>query len=116
MTFPYVSDGRSLCVAIRRERGADILLLAEVFLKRFSAEEGKVFSGFERRARVYAGVQPEHSYSVEPFWMTEKKAIERAIALCRGNITAAAEFLEINASTIYRKKTTWEKLDSSIER
>jgi len=159
-----------------RERGADILLLAEDFLNRFSAEEGKFFSGFERsaeeklisynwpgnvrelenlmrqlvvlnaggevtldmlggianiggmpdtqmtaaaaphenRARVYTGAQPEQSYSVEPLWITEKKAIERAIALCRGNITAAAELLEINASTIYRKKATWEKLDSII--
>jgi len=154
-----------------RERGADILLLAEDFLKRFSAEEGKSFSGFERRAeeklishnwpgnvrelenllrqlvvlnaggevslemlgsisnlgampapqtgqdlapydagaRINAGAKPEHSYSVEPLWLTEKKAIERAIALCRGNITAAAELLEINASTIYRKKAIWEK-------
>ena len=33
--------------------------------------------------------------------------IERAIALSRGNIVAAAKLLEINPSTIYRKKASW---------
>ena len=160
-----------------RDRGADILLLAEDFLKQFSDEEGKSFSGFDRGAeeklvshnwpgnvrelenlmrqlvvlneggevsldmlggipnadmtlapetapadmphdtgrRIYPGTPPEQSYSVEPLWITEKKAIERAIALCRGNITAAAELLEINASTIYRKKATWERLNSGTK-
>jgi len=160
-----------------RERGADILLLAEDFLNRFSAEEGKAFSGFDRGAeeklishnwpgnvrelenlmrqtvvlnaggevssemlglvanasaapasvltpedisyrsgrRSYTPHQPGQGYSVEPLWMTEKKAIERAIALCRGNITAAAELLDINASTIYRKKATWDKTETGLE-
>lgn len=157
-----------------RERGADILLLAEDFLVRFAGEEGKVFSGFDRSAEEWlvshdwpgnvrelenlirqvvvlceggavsadmlpalrnAGMpsRPEpvsrapasrsglghdvpvadvQSRSIEPLWLSEKKAIERAIALCRGNITAAAGLLEINASTIYRKKAGWEKLEA----
>lgn len=49
----------------------------------------------------------EPEYGLEPLWMTEKKAIERAIALCRGNIVAAAKQLQINPSTIYRKKASW---------
>ena len=49
----------------------------------------------------------EPDYGLEPLWMTEKKAIERAIALCRGNIVAAAKQLQINPSTIYRKKASW---------
>lgn len=51
---------------------------------------------------------PEPEYGLEPLWLTEKKAIERAIALCRGNIVAAAKQLQINPSTIYRKKASWE--------
>ena len=149
-----------------RERGADILLLAEQFLTRYAREEGKAFEGFSRDAEEWmvshawpgnvrelenlirqvvvlkqggligradlpasqsapiatapisnghANAQPAHvpaappepDYGIEPLWMTEKKAIERAIALSRGNIVAAAKLLEINPSTIYRKKASW---------
>lgn len=143
-----------------RERGADILLLAESFLARYAQEEGKSFSGFTRDAEEWlishrwpgnvrelenlvrqiavlkAGGEIERAdlpesgealqrpvvqsettlvqsdvaepdYGLEPLWMTEKKAIERAIALCRGNIVAAAKQLQINPSTIYRKKASW---------
>ena len=160
-----------------RERGSDILLLAEEFLRRFAREEGKQFNGFERPVEEWLvsqdwlgnvrelenlvrqivvlndgaivsldmlprthGIPPQHAQNagtqltertnplagrrahreyapppqhatpaVEPLWLSEKKAIERAIAVCRGNITAAAELLEINSSTIYRKKASWEK-------
>lgn len=160
-----------------KERGSDILLLAEEFLSRFAREEGKKFTGFERAVEEWLvsqewpgnvrelenllrqivvlndGVEVsldmlprvgaltmQHQQEevnrvsqlnapdmdrrplvnfalhtdagspvIEPLWLSEKKAIERAIAVCRGNITAAAELLEINPSTIYRKKTTWEK-------
>ena len=147
-----------------RERGADVLLLAERFLARYSGEEHKTFEGFSRDAEEWLvshtwpgnvrelenlvrqvvvlkdggsiaradlptqlSTQPsapaapisaaptiaasplpaEPDYGVEPLWLTEKKAIERAIALSRGNIVAAAKLLEINPSTIYRKKASW---------
>jgi two-component system repressor protein LuxO len=149
-----------------RERGADILLLAEQFLARYAREEGKAFEGFSRDAEEWmvshawpgnvrelenlirqvvvlkqGGMigradlpasqvaplatapistspihaqsaqmpvaPPEPDYGIEPLWVTEKKAIERAIALSRGNIVAAAKLLEINPSTIYRKKASW---------
>lgn len=148
-----------------RDRGADILLLAESFLARYSSEEGKAFDGFARDAEEWlvsntwpgnvrelenlirqvvvlnTGGEirrdqfpthiaqaapsaaptamadtpahsndmdyPEPDYGLEPLWMTEKKAIERAIALCRGNVVAAAKQLQINPSTIYRKKASW---------
>ena len=148
-----------------RDRGADILLLAESFLARYSSEEGKTFDGFARDAEEWLvsntwpgnvrelenlirqvvvlnaggeisrdqlpthiaqaqpiaapsavadiptpsadGNYPEPDYGLEPLWMTEKKAIERAIALCRGNVVAAAKQLQINPSTIYRKKASW---------
>ena len=149
-----------------RDRGADILLLAESFLARYASEEGKSFEGFSRDAEEWmishawpgnvrelenlirqmvvlneggmisaqhfpthqtvsaapvaatpmtaAPMAPhpgadlaEPDYGLEPLWMTEKKAIERAIALCRGNVVAAAKQLQINPSTIYRKKAAW---------
>jgi DNA-binding NtrC family response regulator len=47
--------------------------------------------------------------AVKPLWLVEKEAIEEAIALCGGNIPRAAALLEINPSTIYRRKAEWEK-------
>jgi len=38
----------------------------------------------------------------------EKFAIEQAIEVCGGNIPRAAAHLGISASTIYRKRMTWE--------
>ena len=49
-----------------------------------------------------------HAEVVRPLWLVEKEAIERAIALCGGNIPQAAARLEVSPSTIYRKKITWE--------
>ena len=46
---------------------------------------------------------------IQPLWLEEKAIIERAIELCEGNIPRAAALLEISASTIYRKRTAWEK-------
>jgi DNA-binding NtrC family response regulator len=47
-----------------------------------------------------------------PMWMIERDAIERAIAACGGNIGRAAALLEIDASTIYRRKRDWAKLEA----
>jgi DNA-binding NtrC family response regulator len=47
--------------------------------------------------------------AIKPLWLVEKEAIEEAIARCNGNIPRAAALLEINPSTIYRRKAEWEK-------
>jgi two-component system repressor protein LuxO len=47
--------------------------------------------------------------AIKPLWLVEKEAMEEAIALCNGNIPRAAALLEINPSTIYRRKAEWEK-------
>jgi two-component system repressor protein LuxO len=46
---------------------------------------------------------------VRPLWQIEKEAIEEALARCHGNVPRAAALLEINPSTIYRRKAEWEK-------
>lgn len=46
---------------------------------------------------------------IMPLWIEEKRIIETAIERCDGNVPRAAAFLEISASTIYRKKQQWEK-------
>jgi two-component system repressor protein LuxO len=47
--------------------------------------------------------------AIKPLWLIEKEAIEEAMALCGGNVPRAAALLEINPSTIYRRKAEWEK-------
>ena len=51
---------------------------------------------------------------IRPLWLEEKAVIERAIALCNGNIPKAAAMLEISASTIYRKRVAWEKAETDL--
>jgi two-component system, repressor protein LuxO len=48
---------------------------------------------------------------VRPPWRVEKEAIEQAINACGGNIAKAAVLLEVDASTIYRKKREWARED-----
>ena len=47
--------------------------------------------------------------AIKPLWQIEKEAIEEALRLCGGNVPRAAALLEINPSTIYRRKSEWEK-------
>ncbi|QFI38265.1 sigma-54-dependent Fis family transcriptional regulator [Moritella marina ATCC 15381] len=50
---------------------------------------------------------------IEPLWKSEKRIIENAISHCDGNIPKAAALLDINASTIYRKRQSWAQVLSS---
>jgi two-component system repressor protein LuxO len=47
--------------------------------------------------------------AIRPLWQIEKQAIEEALALCAGNVPRAAALLEVNPSTIYRRKLEWDK-------
>lgn len=51
--------------------------------------------------------------TIRPLWQTEKDTIERAVALCDGNIPRAAAQLQISASTVYRKIQTWNEMDEA---
>jgi two-component system repressor protein LuxO len=59
------------------------------------AEAGSDFAFWRNEADIMA------------LWRIEKAAIDRAIALCQGNIPRAAAFLGVSPSTIYRKKQAW---------
>jgi two-component system repressor protein LuxO len=45
---------------------------------------------------------------IEPLWITERKAIEAAIAACGGSVNRAAQQLQVAPSTIYRKIQSWK--------
>ncbi|MDD5037529.1 MAG: sigma-54 dependent transcriptional regulator [Methylococcaceae bacterium] len=53
--------------------------------------------------------------SIRPLWLEEKEIIERALALCEGNIPKTAALLEISPSTIYRKRLSWQESKSTDE-
>ncbi|MFJ5489445.1 helix-turn-helix domain-containing protein, partial [Hansschlegelia beijingensis] len=44
---------------------------------------------------------------IEPFWVQERRIIERAVEAFGGNTARAAAALEISPSTIYRKRERW---------
>ena len=46
---------------------------------------------------------------VAPFWQQERQIIEAALEAFGGNIARAAAALDISASTIYRKRQSWEE-------
>jgi two-component system repressor protein LuxO len=158
-----------------RERGDDILAIADEMLRRMSAEEGKAFRGLSQRvadallaylwpgnvrelqnvirnvvvlndgdqvrfdmlpaafretlqtaqaqdlgvqedaAAPAVGVHPIviRSNEIRPLWQEEREVIERAVALCDGNVPKAAALLEISASTVYRKRAAWEKSEGA---
>ena len=147
-----------------KERGTDILDLAEFFLRRYSREEEKEFIRFSPEAEnilmsyswpgnvrqlenlihqivvlksgsyVEAGMLPEYlkesalnqkeedfenhdipESNVSPMTLedVERRTIMKAIDMYEGNITKAAEHLGVAPSTLYRKKTAWEKEQKS---
>ncbi|GAB4362028.1 MAG: sigma-54 dependent transcriptional regulator [Kiloniellaceae bacterium] len=51
--------------------------------------------------------------SIKPLWQYEREIIEAAVAGCGGNLSKAAALLQINPSTIYRKRKAWEEADAS---
>jgi DNA-binding NtrC family response regulator len=46
---------------------------------------------------------------IRPLRESEKALIEQAIEMCGGDVPKAAMFLQIDASTIYRKRRKWKK-------
>jgi two-component system, repressor protein LuxO len=156
-----------------RDRGDDIMLIANRMLARFSKEENKEFANFSPEAEekitnynwpgnirelqnalrnavvlnhgkiiertMLPGwiddnqpkFQPPPKQSVSdnfvpaftetasssranllPLWQIERDAIMNALRICDGNVTRAAAYLEIGASTLYRKKIEFESMVS----
>jgi len=60
---------------------------------------------------VAAGGSVAPRQGIRPMAVVEREVIEAALAEASGNVGRAAALLEIDASTIYRKKREWAKLD-----
>jgi len=88
----------------------EVDMLPKLMLHGASNLEGSV----ENTASVKHDLGSRHDSNapVLPLWLSEKKAIEAAIAHCGGNIPKAASLLEVSPSTVYRKKQSWEGSDT----
>jgi len=64
----------------------------------------------ELRAPRAAAPESSGFEIIEPFWLQERRIIERAVAAFDGNTARAAAALEISPSTIYRKRERWAEL------
>jgi two-component system repressor protein LuxO len=80
----------------------------------------RVISGTEIGVETDGASQPsagigdsESDAAIEPLWITEKKAIEAAIAACDGSVNRAAQQLQVAPSTIYRKIQSWKSQSST---
>ena len=69
-----------------RERGADIVLLAETFLARFAKQNGKRLQGFDEAARAWLA-----GYHWPGNVRELKNAVERAVILARGKVVTAPD-------------------------
>ncbi len=69
-----------------RDRGGDIRLLAEEFLRRFADEHGRVVAGFAEGALEYI-----ETYRWPGNVRELKNAVERAVILARGELIEAAD-------------------------
>ncbi|MCL1139537.1 sigma-54-dependent transcriptional regulator [Shewanella pneumatophori] len=77
-----------------------------------SIEQGSAYGSSQQKLDENAVGGKDNE--IEPLWLTEKRTIEGAIARCDGNVPKAAALLDISASTIYRKRQTWEELENSL--
>jgi len=152
-----------------RERGRDVIAIAEHLLKSYSQEEGKDFTEIEPAAEarllahgwpgnvrelgnvIQSAVvlndgptltsdmlsrlmgptsrqpatpqmvqgskanntlnEPTNENTIEPLGVSQRRLIERAIAMSGGKVRKAAKQLEVNPSTLYRKLKEWAAED-----
>lgn len=141
-----------------RERGADVVLIAEAFLRNYAKEEGKSFERLAEDAKaalasyewpgnvrqlqnvirnavvlqdgpeltaqmlprnlMQTSAPEQHAEPIPlrsptddvlPLAVVERRAIEAALAATGGNIQQAARLLEIDPSTIHRRRKAWQE-------
>jgi two-component system, repressor protein LuxO len=84
-------------------------IVTAAMLSRLDAQAASRPSGGPGLEAVQLADEPGGNTAAKPLWQVEKRAIEEALALCGGNVPRAAAILEVNPSTIYRRKAEWDK-------
>ena len=60
-----------------------------------------------KRSKPYSKVMAQSLDEIEPLDVLERRIIENAVKLCKGNVPKAAALLEVSPSTLYRKMKGW---------
>ncbi|BAJ01487.1 sigma-54-dependent transcriptional regulator [Shewanella violacea] len=81
----------------------------------FSGDEYGQSNVGERIANQELDTLLTQSQDIIPLWLSEKQTIEAAIEHCNGNVPKAAAMLDISASTIYRKRQSWDEMEKEKE-
>jgi two-component system, repressor protein LuxO len=90
----------------------DGALVTAPMLARLDPAPPRAANGVATRAAATAprlAAEPGRPAAVRPLWQVEKEAIEEALAACGGNVPRAAALLEVNPSTLYRRKAEWDR-------
>ena len=96
---------------VEKPSPADAAQLRSAFSAAVSAAPPLV-DGAAAGAVLNAEIDPDN---IRPLWQYERDIIETVVAACGGNLSKAAALLEINPSTIYRKRKSWEATDAEAE-
>jgi len=80
------------------------MLPAEMMCERSRRVSSGALGG-ESRVPSSRGAGPA---GIQPLAIVERDTIEGAIQVCGGNVQRAARLLDIDPSTIYRKRKSWE--------
>jgi DNA-binding NtrC family response regulator len=121
--YPWPGNVRQLCNVIQQtvvlNHGVEItraMLPADLVVGTDIAWHNVVMPAvLESEISEVAAVGVANSESaVPPLWWVERQAIERALEYFDGNVQLAADALQINASTIYRKRLEWSDIQEQI--
>jgi DNA-binding NtrC family response regulator len=118
-----LSDGRSISAAVEVMRaGAHDCVARPVEAPMLGVRIAELARRHGRSRMLPAGsvlpanltTLPRHAAhrpAVLPMWQQEQRIIEEAIASFSGNISLAAQALELSPSTIYRKRQHWAEAE-----
>ncbi|OZO45524.1 sigma-54-dependent Fis family transcriptional regulator, partial [Pseudomonas fluorescens] len=60
-----------------------------------------------KKSKPYSKVMAQSLDEIETLDVLERKIIENAVKLCKGNVPKASALLEVSPSTLYRKIKGW---------
>ncbi|GGF36282.1 sigma-54-dependent Fis family transcriptional regulator [Aliidongia dinghuensis] len=107
MTYPWPGNVRQLANVVR-----NVVVLSAGGVATAAMLPPVVRDTVPPRPAVFTAAPAAPVRAIRPMAVIEREAIEAALAEAGGNVGRAAALLEIDASTIYRKKREWAKPDS----
>jgi len=107
MAYPWPGNVRQLSNVVR-----NVVVLSPSGVATAAMLPAVVRDAAPRPVAIATGSVTLPTQAIRPMAAVEREAIEAALAEANGNVGRAAALLEIDASTIYRKKREWAKSDT----